>query len=355
MALRVNGNMVVLGREYRGLSQVELAERLGITASLLCKIEKDLASTGESLHTALASALSLPASFFTRSATLYSANLHWRKRVRTVRKALYMAEAEMNVLRLLLEELLASIDLFSSRVPHMDLEEGLTPEVAAQKLRQLWSVPIGPIENVTQLLERHGVFVVFADFDLAIDGYSMLTKEKQPIIFINRNKPSDRQRFTAVHELAHLILHVNSSFSEDRDVEKEANRFASEFLVQGDVLSRQICGPLRLDHLADLKRYWRVSMQAILYKAHADRRITPTNHKNLLVQIGSRGYRIQEPPELAPPPEQPSLLRKMIDLHLKDLDFSENELSLILGLEMDEIKEKILNSGDRKRLSLRVG
>jgi len=68
-------------------------------------------------------------------------------------------------------------------------------------------------------------------------------------IFYNGNSPAQRQRFTIAHELGHFVLHRSQrpSFSCDkesvysgadrmRDIEREADDFASNLLIPGDLL-----------------------------------------------------------------------------------------------------------------------
>ncbi|MBK7012326.1 MAG: ImmA/IrrE family metallo-endopeptidase [Xanthomonadales bacterium] len=45
------------------------------------------------------------------------------------------------------------------------------------------------------------------------------------MIFINKDVPGDRWRFTLAHELAHLVMHDIPK----PDMEDEADEFASEF------------------------------------------------------------------------------------------------------------------------------
>jgi Zn-dependent peptidase ImmA (M78 family) len=74
------------------------------------------------------------------------------------------------------------------------------------------------------------------DEDEKFDGVSFITEKGFAVIVINKNFPNDRKRFTLAHELVHLLLHneSNSPISTFRDKEKEANDFATEFLMRED-------------------------------------------------------------------------------------------------------------------------
>lgn len=341
-----NPKMITLGREYRGLSQSELAKELGVTQGYLSKVEQGLIAVGDSVIDKFAKALGFPTEFFLRPGDVFPPNLYYRKRAKTTTKTLTKAEAEMNIHRLNLQSLLQSVDLDIKPLPNMLVEELGSPQIIARQLRQFWGIPSGPILNLVDLVEKHGVIVVMCNFESTdIDGRSMYTNSRQPIIFLNTNLPADRQRFTLAHELGHLIMHMSSLAPEG--TEKEADAFASEFLIPEKELRKQIPIRLTISALADLKRYWKVSMQAILYSAHENKIITPNNHKDLILQISKSGMRTKEPIELEPQREKPVILPTLIKMHLKDLEFSEAELATIMGLKIDEMKHKYYEKDER--------
>lgn len=75
------------------------------------------------------------------------------------------------------------------------------------------------------------------------DGESVILGG-EPLILVNRNKPVPRQRFTAAHELGHILLgHVGKGQLVNREpsptdnpMEREANVFASRLLAPACVL-----------------------------------------------------------------------------------------------------------------------
>lgn len=75
------------------------------------------------------------------------------------------------------------------------------------------------------------------------DGYCYI-KDGQPFIFVSALVPQSRQRFTAAHELGHIILgHVGKyelvnrePSPTDNEVEQAANVFASRLLAPACVL-----------------------------------------------------------------------------------------------------------------------
>lgn len=354
---RVNPVMITLARESRGLTQGELAKTIKesqnrpITQGTISKIEQGLIGISDEVLHDIAIVLNYPESFFYRDEEVYSAGMsQHRKRLSLPKKTLNRIDALTNIIRLHIKSLLKSVEDIDVSVPLYDIEEHVSPEKIARMVRQAWLVKRGPIDNVTRLLERSGVIVVQCDFDtFKIDGITIHNISKlPPIIFINKNIPSDRYRFTLSHELGHIVMHKYPS----DDMEKEANLFASEFLMPTDDIKSDF-QYLTIHKLADLKLYWKVAMSAIIYKAAFIGKITERQSRYLYMQLSKAGYKTREPAELDPPTETPSLLKKIIDVHLDDLNYSINELASILHLEEEEVYGYYLEKpNSRKHLSI---
>lgn len=88
-----------------------------------------------------------------------------------------------------------------------------------------------------------GISVKYFDGTENSDGKSLMV-DGQPLILVSRNKPIPRQRFTAAHELGHILLgHVDTEKLVNREpspgdspLEQEANVFASRLLAPACVL-----------------------------------------------------------------------------------------------------------------------
>ncbi len=118
-----------------------------------------------------------------------------------------------------------------------------------QKSRNLsWEVIINENINslpvsVTKLCDNMGIAVRYYNSPDDNDGYCHIANG-QPFIFVNKNMPIPRQRFTAAHELGHILLGhvgkyklVNREPSlNDNPIEQQANIFASRLLAPACVL-----------------------------------------------------------------------------------------------------------------------
>ena len=96
-------------------------------------------------------------------------------------------------------------------------------------------------------------------------------------IFYNDKARPERQRFTLAHELGHFVLHrqIHAKFNCDKEsiytgadtlkqIEREADEFASNLLMPGDLLRQRITGK-RIDFylLGELAKEFGVSLEAM--------------------------------------------------------------------------------------------
>lgn len=339
MGENFNRAMLEVARAARGFTQGDLAKRAGVTQALISKIENGLTTDPlPETVSAIAQALSFPESI------LYSEErphglppFHYRKRARLGKKALNKIEADINIRRIHLQRLLKSYDLPSEYdFPAIDLaRHQWTPREAAQQLRGHWMIPRGPIENLTEYVERGGAIVVQLDFGThLLDALSFRLPGMPPLIFMNSVVPGDRYRFTLAHEVAHLVLH-NSPENEDA-MEDQADEFAAELLMPAREIRSYLANP-SLGKLARVKPYWKVSIKALIVQSSRLKLITPRQYTGLNVNYSKAGYNKGEPFPIDI--EKPSALSEAIRFHLDGLGYTINEISKLLMLRPDEFME----------------
>jgi Zn-dependent peptidase ImmA (M78 family)/DNA-binding XRE family transcriptional regulator len=221
-----------------------------------------------------------------------------------------------------------------------------SPEAAANSLRRHWGIGELSIRNIVHLLESKGVRI----FSLAIDAREVdafsLWKESTPFIFLNNYKSSERSRFDAAHELGHLCLHGHGS-PRGREPEREADEFASSFLMpRASVIAYAPTSPT-LRELIKLKKAWTVSVAALNARLYQVEMLSEWQYRNLCIQISKHGYRTSEPNEA--PRETSQVLPKMFDALYKegikrpevakDLCIPPSELEqLMFGLTLTSIR-----------------
>ncbi len=335
---RFNPSMITLARELRGLSQAELAELLNIHQGSISKIEAGALQVPSSLTAHLGRKLGVPESFFSQTSSVYpfgSSTFYHRKQQSLPANALRKIQARINVYRYHVAELLKATDLDARcRFRRFDAGEykGGAREVA-NLVRSAWRIPSGPIPNVIEAIESAGGIVVRFDFGTSkLFGISEWIPPHPPLFFLNNNPDisADRDRFTLAHELAHVLLHEMPT----AEMEQEADMFAGEFLMPERDIRAHLHPPLKLVRLVELKKYWKVSIQALIENAFRLNIINDRQRHYLWVQLSSRGYRLREPIEIAR--EQPSLLHDIIRAHIRELGFSISDMAQMLHLQVEE-------------------
>lgn len=343
--------MVILGRESRGLSQKELADKLGITQGRISKIEMGLLPISDDLLTMLSHTLDYPTHFFFQDGSLVGvgiAEIFHRKRQDVPKGTLNKIYALMEIRLKHITRLLRAVDI-PCTVPRFDVNEyDEQVEVIARLVREHWKLPRGPIQDLTQTLEDAGILLIPIDFETPrIDALSRWIPGLPPLFFINKSSPKDRYRFSLAHELGHMVMHADAN----PDIEVQANRFAAEFLLPERDIRAELYD-LNLAKLAILKRYWKVSMAAILKRAGDIGAITTNQARYIWMQMAKMGYKTREPVELDVGGEAPELLHELIETYRKDLGYSIADLQEMLPLNDEELWLQYLEGSDQPPLHM---
>jgi Zn-dependent peptidase ImmA (M78 family)/DNA-binding XRE family transcriptional regulator len=336
----VNPNMIVLARESRGWNQAELADKIGMSPTNLSKIERnDIGIQKEVLET-IANETSFPIQFFYQPGTILPDNLSYRKRETVTQKLITLINAQINIIRRHTQFLSIALNIQSHDIPNMAVTEKQTPEKIAIKLRQLWNIDSVVIDDLSKILEDHGIVISTFDFGAGrVDSRSILTDDKLPIIFFNKTLLGDRQRFTLAYELGQLIMHTFNAVSTDRDISHEANAFAAEFLMPAKFIKEDFRNGVTIPILGELKRKWKVSMIALLYRADDLGFVTPNQKRYLIQQFNQLKIRRREPIELDIPTEQPKLMKRWIADYRAKTKLGVVEMAALLCLNVDEFLE----------------
>lgn len=289
---------IKIARTMRRLSMEQMVQRMGkdaVSKMAISKIERGLMRPSSSTIAAIASACQVPTCFF-YSTEINIGSMEFRFDKGTDLKTETQVKALVDYF---------VHDYFMLEADNMDAVNFVNPikqttirnysdaEECAEKLRKKWNIGHQPIFSVYELLEECGIRVLELDFDcMCIDGVSTFVNGNIPIIIINtcKNKTTERKRFTALHELAHLLLRFKP-LSENQheaylkaqpllpyavtekspDVEKLCNRFANAMLLPARSLLRRM-GVTRtrvdIQELASIRSMYGISIAAIIHRLH---------------------------------------------------------------------------------------
>ena len=337
-----NPELVILARESRGYTQLQLADRCSLQQGTISKLESGLLPLSDDLAKRLVDALGYPYEFYFRRDRVFGFNssiFFHRKRQALSDRILRRLHAQMNVRRIHIRSLLRAAEIDTkNRFQKLDLAEyRCRADIIAQLVRSTWLIPRGPVQNVTQAIEDAGGVVIRWDFGTRqIDAISEWVNGHPPLFAVNANTEitGDRLRRTLAHEIGHVVMHTFPA----PKMEEEAERFASEFLMPAREI-KSCLHNLTIPKLADIKAEWGVSMSSVVNRAYELKRITAAQRRLLFVKLSSAGYATREPIETDILIEKPTLVDELVNTHTRELGFTQQDVAALVGLKEREFQD----------------
>lgn len=314
-------------REALGLSMEELGSRVGVTRQAISLYEAGEREPDPALLMRLVSELMQPIGFFT-SERPNNFGARGTTFFRSFKSKTKRTNKRCEVLSDWFVQSASFFDGFVNfprvSLPTIDPPErgtGYTDEEieeAATGCRRFWELGDGPISNVVALLESRGIVIARSEFGVDTVSAFSFWEGARPFVFLGADKRSAaRSRFDVVHELGHLVLHRGVT-EEDLEAEidrfeHEADRFASAFLLPEATYSLEVFST-RLAAFVELKRRWRVSVAAQIYRCSDLGILSEYQTLNLRKQLSANKWRKREPLDDMIPFEKPRMMEKSLHL-----------------------------------------
>jgi Zn-dependent peptidase ImmA (M78 family)/DNA-binding XRE family transcriptional regulator len=318
---KARGELLEALRLSRGLTQVQISDATEISQATLSKLESGHADVDAEKWDRLAELLGVPTSaFYDIKESAAPARIFHRKRKTTPQTAVRKVGAELALARLRISDLLG--DQRTTLRRH-DLEDGFTtPQEVALLLRDELGLGLDPIHDLVAVLESAGVVVMRWPLEsIQVDAVASWEDDGVPVILIGAHVPADRQRFTMAHELGHAVMH-DSDATEDQ--EREADAFASEFLIPAERLRNEWPVNATIETLIPVKRRWGISIAALVRRALDLSLISDREYRAWNINLSTTGMHRREPEPTQR--ENPTALSKAIHTAL-DSGVSLDELA----------------------------
>lgn len=331
-----NYGLLEVARQLRGYTQKEAAELIGISQGKLSKAENQMQTLPPDVFNKVSKIYDLPMSFFCRAEDRSAEeHFYFRRKLSISVKTIESFKAQIQVLKMILDNLLSPIELPECTLPSLSPDKYPIRDIAAT-IRQKLGIGYGPVPNLTALLEKNGILVFKFDFGTdQLDGLSSITSSGHKIVFLNNQMPNDRNRFSLAHEIGHIVMHIGQGQPGSEELEREANEFASDFLMPEDQIGGMLAN-LNISTLAELKRRWKVSMRALIRRAHDLKCISDSAYRSFQITFSRKGYTKKEPVDI--PVENPTVIRDCIKLYKRELDYSDDDIMRVLGIHQIDYK-----------------
>ncbi|VDG20612.1 hypothetical protein [Lactobacillus plantarum subsp. plantarum] [Lactiplantibacillus mudanjiangensis] len=319
-------------RQLKGMSKVELASETGVSKQSVTNWEKGTRSPDFLNIRRLASVLSVPYTFLIGTSKFNQSDskmVLFRSKVAVPKKNKLSYERRADVYASFVNVMSTFVSYPQFLLSNIELNyssfriiSDYVIEKKANDIRHLFKLSNGPIENVTALLERSGISVVFiSDQHAGIDAVSKKYKNGYVILLNVFNQSAARVRFSLAHELGHIILHsgysrnVYETQTIHKRLEEEANYFASCLLMPQDGFLMDIISPT-LKGLINVKWHWKLSIQAMAMRLEQLDIIDDSKKVQIFIELSRRYSRAKEPYDFGDnsiPMEKPTLANSAIE------------------------------------------
>ncbi len=269
------GNRIKSARMLAGLSLRELADALNgiVSHNAISKYEKGEMMPDSKVLIALSKVLDVKTDYFLRPQTVEISNIEFRKKSGlSVKKTNSIKEnIKDNIERYIeLETFLNFENSFVNPIQDCIIQNAEGVEKAVEKLLHQWDLGINALPNVIEILEDRDIKVVEIDADEKFDGLSGWANQSIPVIVINKDFTMERKRFTALHELGHLLLNINSKAFTHKEIERFCHQFAGAMLLPRETIFNELGekrSAVSINELIYIKESYGISMQAIMARA----------------------------------------------------------------------------------------
>ncbi|HEC2244723.1 TPA: ImmA/IrrE family metallo-endopeptidase, partial [Staphylococcus delphini] len=373
-----NGKRLKEARLYNKISITELAKQLNISKQMISKYENGITDPSAEKSLQLNGILGFPREFFysEENFNFESKGTFFRSRLTATKKSKIPAEYLLKY-SIVVRDFLDQYVEFPELIDYGELvtdNNDIDIENITMQIRNNMELNDRPIEDMLEVVELMGIVAVKFGYDEdKVDAFSattLLNGKKYFSIVTGNPRSFYRQQFSLAHELGHWILHNDYipeelSKEEYKEMEKEANEFASAFLLPKESFSNDLRNiTINIDNLLTLKSKWNVSIAAMIERGHQLGIINIHEKSRLYRYMSYHNLRNPEPLDKETPCSEPLALSQSIELLIdeKVMEGSEIKRRIMddynlyipqsMLAEVCNVSEKIFNHKNKLELNL---
>ena len=333
-----NPQRLSLARKRRKHTKKSLAEAIGIAPLTLTRLEDGVNQPEDDTLEKLSKELDFPVQFFfgddIQGINCDGVSFRSLSRLTIKDKEASLASSELGVM---FSDWVANrFNLPELDIP--DLSADYTPESASLALREYWGLGQRPVNDIIKLLESKGVRILSLKEDIKTVDAFCFWRQKTPYIFLNSFKTVERSRFDAAHELGHLVMHVGGRLSHGKAIEREADIFASCFLMPESDIRARIANNPTINYLITNKVRWKTSLSSLCYRLHKLDILTDWQYRNYCIEINQR-FKNTEPNSVE------TISSSLWDMVFKELwskKITKATISKELNIPLDELEKLVV-------------
>ncbi len=335
-------------RLMKGLSMDALCDAMDniVSKQSISKYEHGKMMPDSSVMIALSNALGMSIDYFFRPYNYELIEVEFRKKSKvSATKTQGIKEYVLdNVERYFeIENALGLSSQFNIDFSNITIQSPQDVKDQATRLRALWELGEDGISNVVSILEQNNIKVIEIDENEDFDGLNGLVNGECPVIVLNENFTPERLRFTALHELGHLLLKFDKIFSA-KEIEKFCDLFASEMLIS----SKQFIGligksrrEISLHELLPIQKQYGISIDALMYKAKQLNIITENRYKGYCIKKNQYPEHKKYIQESRYPKETSDRFVSLVFRAISDEIISISKAAVILRKPVGEVKSTL--------------
>ncbi len=305
-------------RTMRAWSLQALVDALDglVTKATLSKYENGAMRPSPDVLSALVGALGVDEDFFERPVRVQLGKVEFRKRsslLKSEEMALREHAADFFERYAELEEFFGIGAKFQNPLRDTVIKDAEMVESAVVELRDAWKLGHAPIQSVLALLESQHLMIYAEKASEKFDGFCGRAGGRD-LIALNSAFTTDRRRFTALHELGHVVLRFDPKFSE-KEQHSLCMRFAGAMLMPRPIFPEAFGGhrqKVTAAELIRLKARYGISCAAIMRRAQDLDLMAPSTMERFWTSWNARGYRRNDPGP-CPFPEKPERFAALLD------------------------------------------
>jgi Zn-dependent peptidase ImmA (M78 family)/transcriptional regulator with XRE-family HTH domain len=348
------GHKLREAREARGLNGTLLSDLVGVSRQSISKYENGDQTPSPDVLNALSQALQIPVDYFIspRKRTVDKKSpIFYRSMSAAKSRDRERAEQRYVWLQDIVAYLYRFIEFPTVNIPVFDVPSDpskITNELIedlALKLRRYWKLGLGPISNITWLLENNGIIVSSYSLESdSLDAFSQFQYDRPYLILGTDKHSAARSRFNAAHELGHLILHKNLSVKDIKTaktlklIESQAHYFAGAFHLPEKSFADDFL-MMNLDYFKLRKPKWKISIAAMLERAKNLGLVDGDKYQLLRRYYVRNKWGKFEPFDDSLDVEEPKLLKESLQMILENKVVTRADLLSRIRLNPNDVED----------------